>query len=192
MLLNPYREQLQVVAGTRILETDLGLAGFTFVDPVNPQRIWVLQHLLAPVKRRHIDGIRAKFEDAKGFIAFCNQRDLELLLGLAQPGDYCPWLDEYYPSPIDREFFGLCADDEDLKDDLFERELRLREQYPGILPQFLEVSRRIHNGSVESEELFTLLGDVDFYTGISPDTKLETVENRWSRVERSPVKWAAI
>jgi hypothetical protein len=168
----------------------LGVVGFQYKDPTTPNRTWVVQALLAPIKNRHLGGIRAKLCDDKGFITFCNQRDLEILTGIARPGDFCYWMEEHYPEMTDREWYGLCVDDEDLIDDLHERELRLREQHPGILPTYIEIARRIHSSGKDAEELFTLLGDVDFCTGYGPDTRLETVDRRWSRIERTPVQWA--
>ena len=84
----------------------------------------------------------------------------------------------------------MCVDSEDLLDDLYERELRFREQYPGILPNNLEIVRRVHDGGTDFEEYYILLCDMDRSTGYGPDTRLETVDARWSRVERTPLKWA--
>lgn len=190
MLINPYKTRVETIPGTRILTSGLGVVGFQYRDPSTPNRVWVVQSLLAPIKNRHLGGIRAKLRDDKGFITFCNQRDLEILTGIAKPGDYCYWMEEHYPEITDREWYGLCLDDEDLLDDLHERELRLREDHPGVLPTYMEIYRRIHDNGGDAEELFTLLGDIDAYSGFGPDTRLETVGHRWTRIERNPVQWA--
>jgi hypothetical protein len=127
--------------------------------------------------------------DMKGFISFCNQRDLEVLLGIARPGSVCLWADMDYEEVGERGWFGLCVDDEDLEDDLLERELRLRETYPGVLPANLQISRRIHNAGSDQQELHLLIGDVDPATGIAPDPRLETINKRWVRIERVPLQW---
>jgi hypothetical protein len=130
--------------------------------------------------------------DNKGFITFCNQRDLEILLGLGQPGELCYWTHQKYPEIGEDDWYGFCVDDEDLMDDLHERELRLRQQFPGILPDGLEIIRRIHDDGADAEELYVLLWDMDRVTGFGPDTRLETVRARWARVERNPVQWKYI
>lgn len=191
MLLNPCKTRLSTIPGTRILEDNFGLAGFTYVDPASPERVWVLEYLLAPVPGRALGGIRARLTDDKGFVTFCNQRDLEVMIGVASPGDHCFWAGNPYPGPGDEDWYGLCADRQDLLDDLYDRELRLREQYPGILPNHLEISRRVHGNDVlDAEELHVLLWDGDPISGYGPDTRLETIERRWARAERTTVKWA--
>lgn len=193
MLINPNRIQLPTIPGTRILEENFGLPGFRYIDPRQPYRTWVLQLLYAPIRRRRLGGVRAKFMDDKSYISFCNQRDLEVILGLAMPGTRCGWADMDYAQAGDPDWFGLCVDDEDLEDDLLERELRLRDQYYQaqtlILPPNLELERRIHNGSTDMQELFLLLGDADPVTGYGPDSRLETVTKRWVRIERMALPW---
>ena len=189
MLLNPNKVRVPTIPGTRILAVDFGVAGFQYRDPATPTRTWTIQCLFAPIPRRALGGIRAKLVDDKGFISFCNQRDLEILLGIAAPGEYCYWADEDYPEIGSREWYGLCVDDEDLVDDLHERELRLREHYPGILPNNLELVRRIHDSGADAEELYVLLWDMDRRTGLGPDSRLETIDSRWVRIERTSVIW---
>ena len=192
MLINPNRVQLATIPGTRILEETFGLVGFQHLDPHEPRRAWILQCLYAPIKKRRLNGIRAKFIDAKGFMSFCNQRDLEVLLGIAQPGKPCHWADLDYAEIGDPNWYGLCVDDEDLEDDLLERELRLREYYPGILPSNLEIRRRIHSDKADMEELHVLLCDWDQLTGLGPDPRLETIKKRWARVERMSLRWELV
>jgi hypothetical protein len=195
MLLNPYQTLLEVLPGSRMLRdaSALGLVGVCIDDPKRAGRAWQITNLYAPIERRHLGGIRAKLLDQKGFVTFCNQRDLELLLGLAKPGQLCIWTDQDYPELDSQEFYGLCADEEDLQDDLFERELVLRGEQPGVLPYGLELTRRIHTSSgIDAEELNTMLWDCDPDTGWGPDVRLETVHNRWASVERTKVRWDRI
>jgi len=190
VLINPNKVRLPTIPGTRILEEDFGLPGFQCLDALQPSRVWTLQYLCAPILRRRVGGVRAKFTDNKGYVTFCNQRDLEVLIGLAKPGSKCHWADTEYVSMGEPDWFGLCTDDEDLDDDLLDRELRLREYYPEVLPEGLQIIRRIHDGgSADTEELLILLADMDRYTGYYPDPRLETIHNRWVRVERTKLLW---
>lgn len=192
MLLNPFTDRLDLIPGTRCLQDPLGLSGVQLIEQDTPFRIWTIQWVLAPIPNRALGGIRAKLIDAKGFITFCNQRDLEVLLGYGVPGKYCSWAKKNYPSPQDPEWYGLCCDTEDLNDDTFEYECRLRQHYAGYqyLPSNLELTRRVHvDSGHDVEEMLVLLWDMDRDTGQAPDTRYETVHHRWSRVERTRVNW---
>lgn len=136
--------------------------------------------------------MRARFIDNKGFVSFCNQRDLEVLLGVAQPGTHCYWADSDYVEVGSPEWYGMCLDTEDLEDDLLDRELRLREQYPGILPSHMELVRRLHSGGNDSEELLLLVNDMDMATGFGPDPRFETLTRRWVRIEKTQLYWLAV
>lgn len=197
MLVNPFKDTLSVIPGSRILLGDLGLIGRSFQDQHNPQRTWSITNIYAPVKSRAIGGIRAKLEDQKGFVSFCNQRDLELLLCLAKPGNLCSWLNEEYPELDSPQFFGLCTDYEDLTDDLFERELLLREMMREegvgpVIPNGYQMTRRLHlDISRDVEELDMMLFDCDPESGLGPDPRFETLVKRWSCVERNTLRWEA-
>ena len=203
-IVNLYRDRLPVINGTRIIEPDLNVIGHKVVDPHADSRVWEVHGLYWPVAGRTIGGIRAKLIDQKGFVTFCNQRDLEVLLGMARPGDYCAWAGQDYVAPDDEDWCGLCCDDEDLLDDLYDRELMWRAQTGGVLTptievvlpsgetqvQYVEIKRGVHlEKSDDHEELFVLLGDFDQETGMYPDTRFETLERRWMRSERKRVRW---
>ena len=195
MLLNPYRTLLEVLPGSRMLRDalSLGVVGVAIDDPVHADRVWTVMNVYAPVAGRHLGGIRARLVDQKDFVTFCNQRDLELLLGLAKPGQYCAWLDKDYPELSSLEFFGLCADEEDLDDDLLEREWIIRGIQPGVLPYGLELTRLVHlGGSRDYEEVNLMLGDYDRETGWGPDTRLETVRQRWAAQGKDKVRWSRL
>ena len=182
MLVNPYAEKARVVAheGTRLLQADLGILGAEIYDPREPLRRWFIQALYTPVPGRALGGIRAKLIDEKGFVSFINQRDLEVSLGLVAPGKWCVWADQEYVDPESRDWYGICADDDDLLDDLQERELLLRGEFPnGVLYPPLEIERRVHlDARSDFEELHMLLWDMDPDTGYGPDPRLETIERR--------------
>ena len=191
-ILNPFSDDLTTIPGTRILENSWGMSGLEVNDPEESGRRWTIHWLLAPIRGRALGGVRALMGDQKGFVTFCNQRDLEVMLGIGRPGSHCYWLREDYPEPGARNWFGPCCDEEDLRDDLHSRECQLREQYVGhpCLPPGLELIRRVHvdlNNDVE--EMLTLLGDADMDTGVYPDPRLETISRRWVRVEKQPVIW---
>jgi len=189
MLLNPFLDKLETINGSRILNMHLGLIGHEIQDLHKDNRTWIIQTEYAPIPGRALGGIRVKLVDNKGFISFLNQRDLEVLLEIAEPGEPCYWTGGDYPAPGSREWFGLCADEEDLEDDLFEQELLLRADYP-TLPTNLELTRRVHLGrGKDVEDLSILLYDMDPETGLSPDTRFSTLHRRWSRVEQRKVIW---
>lgn len=192
MLVNPYaastRDLLLPIPGTRIVGETLGVVGTTVRDPLNLVREWTIQALYAPVPGRALGGIRAKVVDQKEFVSFCNQRDLEVLLDIASPGAYCQWLDAEYPEPGSAQWFGLCVDEQDLLDDLYDRELEARALYPegAVLPSGLNFERRVHDGAHNDYiEMMVLRWDFDTSTGIGPDTRFETVDQRWASVERT-------
>lgn len=193
MIVNPYVEKARVATyeGTRLIQEDLGIIGAEVYDPKEPLRKWIVQSIYAPLFGRALGGIRAKLQDEKGFISFINQRDLEVSLGLVRPGQWCVWAAQPYVDPDEREWYGICADEEDLLDDLLERELMYRAYYPGgVLYPPLEIVRRVHvDTRSDFEETFTLLWDMDPETGLGPDRRLETIEARWSKVEKERVVW---
>lgn len=196
MLLNPYRDQhlVRPILGTRLLEDTLGVVGAEVDDPKEPRRRWRIQSTFTPLRGRVLGGIRTKLVDRKGFVTFCNQRDLEVLLGLEAPGNWCTWAGHKYVGPDDREWIGFCSDEDDLLDDLQERELNLRGSTPGgVLVPPLEVTRRVHlDQNYDVEDLFVFVWDFDPETGFFPDPRFETIEKRWSRAQREKVRWSRI
>lgn len=181
-----------------MLEETFGLIGVKVNDPLKPERVWVLDGVYAPIRGRAVGGIRAHAVDQKGFAAFINQRDLEVLIGIGQPGKYCRWLGEDYVDPLEGDrWFGFMLDDDDLLDDLYAREQEIRmvqEEVTGaaLLPEGLELTRRLHLSlGVDCEELLLFLGEHWFVDGL-PDMRLKTAEFRWKRVERTAVEWRRI
>jgi hypothetical protein len=192
MLINPNSGHLPTFPETRMLQEAFGLAGWQFTDLRDPQRIWTLQYFLSPIPGRALGGIRARFLDNKNFVSYCNQRDLEVLLGIGTPGRKCLWGGGLYPEVGDSDWYGLCVDGEDLTDDLQDRELRLRQSAPGILPTNMEMQRTVHDAGSDTSELLYLIGDMDFVSGYGPDMRIETIEQRWVRIERHRVEWTYV
>lgn len=189
MLLNPFQHSLPVIPGTRMLSEGLGVIGTEISDPVAPGRIWTVVNLYAPVSGRKLNGIRARLQDQKEFVTFCNQRDLEVLIELAKPGDWCKWAGEEYIEPGERGWFGFCMDGTDLTDDLYERELLLRASYPGVPLSNAEITRRVHpDQGVDCEDLWILLSDTN-ESGYGPDTRFETLYERWQCASRDKLEW---
>lgn len=189
MLVNPYTAQLAALEGSRLIRDErvdqlIGLE----VQNGDPRRVWTIQSFLLPTSRA-LGGVRAKLQDQKGFISFLNQRDLEVLLGLAEPGDPCLWLGSDYVGPQDEDWIGLYTDQEDLADDLYERELYIREAYP-LIPEGTSLTRHIHiEHGVDVEETYVLTWDADLESGLSPDSRFCTILARWQRAERVSIKW---
>lgn len=187
MLLNPLRHDYITVPGTPFLQ-DPRLERFLGAQILlSPHRNWAIQTFLKPSKRRAIGGIRARLQDDQGFSTFINQRDLEVLLGLGVPGRSCPWLRRPYPQPGEEGWIGACADDEDLWDDLYERELMIRGDE--MLPVGMTIERKIHlESNADAVETWLLLRDWDDF-GVCPDPHYTTLRTRWTRVERVRVLW---
>lgn len=190
MLINPYAERkLPTFPGTRLVSIDLGVTGATVRDPWRAERTWTVRGLYAPSTKRALGGIRIKLEDNKSFITFCNQRDFEVLIGLGEPGKLCIWADEDYVGPRDDKWCGLCADEADLLDDLYDREMAKRAEIPGVLPAGLEIWRRVHvSRGLDALDYYILIADAD-RDGYGPDPRIETIEDRWSAVERTRQRW---
>jgi len=162
-------------------------------DLQEPGRVWTIQSFYLPVPQRMLGGIRARVMDQKGFISFVNQRDLEVMMGLGEPDNWCSWLGSNYLNPADRDWCGPCVDSEDLLDDLYERELYLRLQHGQAPLRDLEIARRVHRDfRADEEELFVLLGDFDRAVGLCPDPRFETILQRWSRAERRRIVWQQV
>ena len=177
-----------------MIQTDLGIRGAEIYDPKEPLRRWFVESLLAPVDGRALGGIRAKLVDEKGFVSFLNQRDLEVSLGIGTPGKWCIWAGAPYVDADHEDWFGVCADEEDLLDDLQEREFLLRAGSPqGVLYSPLDLTRRVHTEPYNDfEEDFVLLWDMDPDTGLGPDPRLETIARRWMRSDRRRLLWDRI
>ena len=193
MLINPYGERkLPTYPGTRLVSVELGITGARVQDPWRSSRSWTVRGIYAPSTKRALGGLRIKLEDNKQFTTFCNQRDFEVLIGLGKPGDLCIWADEEYVGPKDDKWFGLCTDEADLLDDLYDREMMLRAQIPGVLPANLEILRRIHvSRGLDFFDFHILICDAD-RDGYGPDPRIETIEDRWSAVERTRQRWETI
>jgi len=196
MIVHPFlaRERLQVCGGRLLVET-FNLVGIVLGDVIEPQREWTIDGLYSPIWGRALGGIRARVRDQKGFVSFINQRDLEFLLGIGTAGKWCSWLGEDYVDPTDRRWVGFCTDEEDLKDDLYARELDVRfhqEELTGspVLPEGLEIDRLLGiNGGTDVKELLTLRLDYDPLTGEYPDRRFTAVDTRWARIEREKFPW---
>ena len=193
MIVNPYTQEgrslIRPLGDTNLIEDTFGLVGYQIADLHNRYRTWTVHSLYSPARGRTVGGIRAKLVDQKGFITFCNQRDLEVLLEMASPGGWCAWLGRDYAEPLSDEWLGFCADEDDLTDDLYDRELEARAMYcqhGEPLPQGLNFKRCVHNGlHNDFVEEMLLLWDACPDTGMSPDTRFETVTSRWRSVERT-------
>jgi hypothetical protein len=179
MIVHPLLEPLETVPGTRLLVDHFDLVGRLVLDPTEPRRDWRIHGFYAPLGARAIGGIRARLVDQKGFVSFLNQRDLEVLLGLGQPGARCGWLGRSYVAPDHPDWIGPCADDEDLADDLVERSLTLHAQHLILVPP-MDLPRRIHEGPRDDHEELQVLVAGD------------GAPVRWARAERRRVRWELV
>ena len=199
MLLNMYATPPATRPGTRQLESTLGIQDHRITDLYNNERQWRVGASYLPLGRR-LGGVRVRLTDQKGFITFCNQRDMEVLLGIGQPGTWCHWAGEDYVTPSDPKWVGLYCDEADVQDLLHENEYMLREHSEAttmngrwLLPQHIWVppvstELRIHvEPGYDVEEVHAL--HTEYNTGYGPDERLETLHQRWARSERRRIQW---
>lgn len=97
-----------------------------FPDPRNPSRIWVVTGAFWKIPTTLIPGLRIELRDQKDFLTLINQRDAEVLLGLARPGEVSSWLGERYVAPLMGGWVGPGVDAEGMKDLLYDMECRER------------------------------------------------------------------
>lgn len=189
MLINAYRDPPPVFGGSRMLANTLGVVGREVSDPHQSERIWTIENVYAPASGRAVGGVRIKARDQKNVISFINQRDFEVLLGLGRIGQWCPWNEARYVGPDDANWIGFSADDDDLRDDLYEEELALRQTY-SVLPPGIELVRLVHLArGTDRLERWVFLQDRHPTSGAVPDPSFSTLLQRWSRYEREIVHW---
>lgn len=190
--------KMQVTPGTRRLQ-DMSLYGRPVQDPHRQGVVWYITYLYQPLMSRAIQGVRARLvtQPAGGpsYITFCNQRDLEVLLGVARPGDYCRWLGRNYQAPSSDSWYGLSADVEDLRDDLFEYELHLRHhlqsQGYGHIPDNAQIHYTryvVEDKDQYSEQEWLFLRDRDPNTGATPDLSFSGLMRRWTLHRRAVIR----
>ena len=198
MLLNIYETRPATRQGSRQLEAPIGIEGARIQDLYDATRHWTIGPSYLPSHGRQLGGIRVQLVDQKGFITFCNQRDMEVLVGSGRPGEWCRWAAETYVAPGDEKWVGLYCDEADVQDILYDHETQLREysQYrpwllpPGVRVPPVDIEFRVHaEAGYDVEERHVLVLDHDPETGYGPDTRLETLHQRWARSERRRIQW---
>lgn len=188
----PIGKHSELIPGTRLLQSSLGLIGRSFPDPSDSSRVWTISNTLGPVGCKS-DGVRVRAVDRYGFTSFIGHMDLSLVLGKIKPGNLDPWTSElaYEIGDVSAGWVGMRATYEDLADDLHIRELELRAQYgwENGLPA-LDLTRYVHTKEGTDEMMLEkLLWDADPDTGIGPDARFHTLHKRWSQVQREVTKW---
>ena len=199
MLLNMYATPPATKAGTRQLESTLGIQGHRITDLYDSERQWEIGASYLPTGRQ-LGGVRVRLTDQKGFITFCNQRDMEVLLGIGRPDTWCRWAGENYVAPDHANWVGLYCDEVDVQDLLHEHECMLRAYSANttpygrwLLPPYIyvppiSVELRVHvEPGYDVEEVHALYAEYD--TGYGPDERLETLQQRWARSERRRIQW---
>lgn len=182
------RHRLSTFHGTRILRNDFNLLGQSIRDPYVSTREWSIVGVYAPLSCRAVGGIRVKVADVNGTIAFVEQMDLEVLMGLAKPDNLCAWSSKRYVGPGDRSFVGLACDDDDLLDDLLDTENIIRQTAP-VIPEGTSIDRSVYlEFGSEWEESWRMMWDGDSSTNTVPDLKFETLERRWKRISRNRIR----
>lgn len=186
MIVHPSRDvhSLVTIPGTRVLREDFNLIGHRLNDARVDGGAWIITNVYAPLNGRRPKGIRAKLENPKtGTVTFIEQIYLEVALGLQRAGTYCAWAAMEYPSPGTPTFHAMVCDEDDLTDDLYDREVLLRDG-PEPLELGTQMERHIQpEPGLELTEVLVLVSD-QRDDGSSPDLRFTTVERRWRRVEK--------
>jgi hypothetical protein len=153
-----------------------------FPDPRNRERIWVVTGAFWKTPTSQIPGLRIEVRDQKGFISMVNQRDAEVLLGLARPGDISSWLGERYIAPQMPGWVGLGVDAEGFRDLLYdveaaERYSALRRTGSASLRVGMVATLRVHTGSQD------VLCSYELTENILSSEQLffQDVDKRWRR-----------
>jgi hypothetical protein len=132
MIINPHTlTATQFHPDSRQLLLTLPAEGEVFKDPRNKRRTWRVLSFFQPAHRY---GLRARLVDNKHVVGWCNQRDLELLLGQADAGERCPWLGEDYVGPQNPGWVGIGMEPVDWQDELRLREIDMLTQGCEIAP----------------------------------------------------------
>ena len=177
---------MPTIGNSRILRDDFGLIGHAVHDQRVDGGKWFIHGVYAPLGSHRPSGIRVKVvHPPSSTVTFIGQIYLEVALGLATPGSLCPWAGIPYPRPGTPTFYALVCDDDDLEDDLYDRELVLRSDATEILREGTTITRRYQHepGSIYRETLI-LVRDRGG-SGEVPANQLDGVGTRWQRVERS-------
>lgn len=181
MIVNPNNGGLDVFQGSRILKKDFNLIGHKIYDRDDDP--WVIQGVYCPLTTRKPSGIRVKaklFNAAVDIFSFVDQFYLEPLIDSAgcAEGRMCDWAGRRYIAKNDAAFHAFVTDEDDLADDLFDRELMIRAAHRRI-PDGTSVCRyaQLEPGEIV-EETWHLIHD-------GPDSpSVEGIEERWKRSER--------
>lgn len=202
MIINPCMDEraTNVIVGSRMLADPLGLIGVTVMDPPYPRHTWMVTAVFAPIEGRRLGGIRVRVRDTRRDVAgFINQRDLEVMLGLADPGHGCLWMgrSEYYADPSTPAWMGVCMDVSDMQDDMHLREWTIRNDLhrtegSDIMPVGLETRRRLWLGAgdVRDQVIYVYQDRLDEYG--EPNRDWDRVEERWRHVGWETVSLATL
>ena len=186
--------RLRVSDSSMILFLKHDCIGKSVRDPDNKSRLWTVRDAFAPeedVAAGNSLGVRFRCIDARGFVTFINQRDLEVLLGYGKPGERIPWSDNrYYVSVFsEAHWVGFQVQKWDSLNDLHLREtaIRIDRGYGNApIPMGATITRLIHMRDGQDLEVkFTCVGNADRHSGYGPDTQFGSVEYRWNCVEKT-------
>jgi len=186
MIVHPTRDRhlMGIIPGSRILKETFNLIGHEIVDRQTPGGKWLISGVYAPIAGRKPQGIRVKVTNPMTqAVTFVEQLYLEVALSIAEPGSYCLWSQSAYPAPGSSSFHALVCDDDDLEDDLYDRELIYRD-LPDPLPEGSTIERTYQSepGAVFHEILTLVNGPANR----GPNSLgIQNIDARWKRVERS-------
>jgi len=177
------------VGSSNLLSIPLDYFNLPFADPTSRGRQWIVRNAFA-VDPSYVEmGLRLRVFDTRDELcSFINQRDLEVLLGLARPDHQIPWApSQRFYAPGAHGFVGLYLDEVELEDDLFLRECVLRcitfRCQPTPIPKGTAITRALYDSQMqEYQEVLHCVGDCNPVSGWGPDPERASVKTRWKTV----------
>ena len=172
---DPSVDVLKTLGASRRVDSMMEVLDMQFQCPSNVKRTWTVKGVYAPVPNYRIGGVRLLVEDQKKVKSVVNQRDAELLLGLAKPGD---------PTWV-----GLTVTADDLQDIIMDQEAWARySSYSRGTGLSIEAGRTfglyLYDGDVTTRQMWRFVGDSN-----PIDFSLEGMSQRWTRDKAERQVW---
>lgn len=186
---DPSVDVLKTLGASRRVDSMMEVLDMQFQCPSNVKRAWTVKGVYAPVPNYRIGGVRLLVEDQKKVKSVVNQRDAELLLGLAKPGAHCHWHDGPYAKPGDPTWVGLTVTADDLQDIIMDQEAWARySSYSRGTGLSIEAGRTfglyLYDGDVTTRQMWRFVGDSN-----PIDFSLEGMSQRWTRDKAERQVW---
>lgn len=189
---DPAVDVFKTLGASRRVDSMMEVLDREFPCPSNARRIWRVTGVYAPTPQYRIGGIRLRIEDQKKVASFINQRDAEVLLGLAKPGTFCQWHGGTYAKPGDPTWVGPTVTADDLADIVLDLETWARysshTRGQGLSIQSgRQFAVLLYDGDTDQKQTWRFIGDA------TPlDFSLEGLAHRWQKDRSEKQAWSEI